>query len=184
VKTVLLDVDGVLADFVAGYLQLVCDVTGLRFQHENVTEFRIGRALGLTADDDRAVANGITQGWCAGLDPIPGAVDGYKKLSAIADVYIVTSPWNKCPTWTYEREQWLAKHFGIPHARVLHGSAKHLVRGDVLVDDKTETCVKWRDEHPDKTVVLWESPWNVRDAWGGVLTNDWDRLVRLVEVLP
>jgi 5'(3')-deoxyribonucleotidase len=180
---VLLDVDGVLADFVKSYLRLVYEVTGRWYEHHHVTEFNLGNALGLTADEASEVNKGIVQGWCSEIEPLTGAIEGVGALSYLADVYVVTSPWNKCPTWTYEREQWLARHFGIPHAKVLHGSAKHLVRGDVLVDDKTETCVKWQAEHPCSSCVLWKSPWNSRDAWAGVLTNDWGRLHALVKEL-
>jgi 5'(3')-deoxyribonucleotidase len=168
-KRVLVDVDGVLADFVAKYLQLVHEVTGKQFTHEQVTEFDIGKALGLTPEQSGAVARGVLTGFASMLEPLPGAVEGLRRLREISEVYIVTSPWNKCETWMSERERWLRVHFDFPHSHVLHGSAKHLVRGDILIDDKTET---------------WESPWNKRDPWAGVLTNDWDRVCRLVEVLP
>lgn len=183
-KRVLLDVDGVLADFVAGYLDLVAEVTGKRFTHQQVTEFNIGTALGFTAEQSAAIAAGVVTGFASNLAPLPGAIDAVKRLREIAEVYIVTSPWNKCDTWMSERERWLRTHFDFPHSHVLHGSAKHLVRGDVLVDDKTETIVKWQAANPGSTAILWECPWNKHDAWAGVLTNDWDRLIRLVEVVP
>lgn len=181
--TVLCDVDGVLADFVAGYLAVVEFVAGRKHTHAEVTQFDIGAALGFTPEQSAAIKRGISTGFATALAPLPGAVEGFGRLEEIADVYIVTSPWNSCPTWTHEREQWLKRYFGVTSSRVLHGSAKHLVRGDVLIDDKTETIVKWSAAHPGKTAVLWESPWNVRDAWAGVLTNDWDRLCRTVEAL-
>jgi 5'(3')-deoxyribonucleotidase len=182
---ILLDVDGVLADFVSSYLELVYQETGNRHTHEQVTQFDMKRALGLTDIDAAHVAAQIQrEGFCSAIEPLPGAVDAVRRLQAISDVYIITSPWNSCPTWTHEREKWLANHFAIPHAHVLHGSAKHLVVGDVLVDDRWDTCVKWRDEHPSKTVVMWESPWNRTCEWSGWLTNDWDQLIRLVEALP
>lgn len=183
-KTILLDVDGVLCDFVSGYLTLVYEETGRQFEHHHVTQFDLKRALGLSDTESASVAQRVQQpGFCAGLAPLPGAVDGVRLLQEVADVYIVTSPWNSNPTWTHEREKWLAAHFGIHHSHVLHGSAKHLVVGDVFIDDRAETIVKWNAAHPGKTAVLWETPWNAGNAWPGVLTNDWTRVRTLVEVL-
>ena len=179
-RRVLLDVDGVIADFVDGYLSLVTIATGKRFGHEDVTEFDIGKALGLSDEEKRSVNALVMTGFCSGLRPLGDAVRGVAKLREVADVYVVTSPWNSCPTWTFEREQWLKRYVCIPHSRVLHGSAKHLVRADFLVDDKTDTLRAWGEAHPEGTAVLWDSPWNTRDGWVGAHTSDWGELRDLV----
>jgi 5'(3')-deoxyribonucleotidase len=176
----LVDVDGVLADFVAGYLALVRDLTGKSFTHADVGEFDMGKALGLSKEELDSVHARIRPGWCRTLVPLPSAQDGMKRLAKCAEVYIITSPWNSCATWMSEREAWLAEHFDIHHGRVLHGSAKHLVRGDVLVDDKTSTCRAWRQAH-GRQAVLWSQPWNARDEYAGIRTNDWNKLVAYVE---
>lgn len=183
-KCVLLDVDGVLADFVSRYLDLVEEVTGRRYTHADVTEFDIGKALGFTPEQSKTIASGIRTGFASSLEPLPGAIDAVKRLREVAEVYIVTSPWNSCETWMSERERWLRVHFDFPHSHVIHGSAKHIVTGDVLVDDRHDTCVKWRDAHPGKTVVMWQAPWNEHCEWPGVLTNDWERLITIVKELP
>lgn len=181
--TVLLDCDGVLADFVAAFLDIVEEETGERFLHSDVGGFDIKIALGLDAAEAVRCYSRITPGFCGSLAPIAGAIEGVASLQDVADVYIVTSPWNSCPTWMSERELWLKKHFAIHHSRVIHGSAKHLVRGNFLVDDKAETVIRWQAAHPDKSAVLWAQPWNEYEPWGGVRTNDWARLRALVEAV-
>jgi 5'(3')-deoxyribonucleotidase len=181
---VLLDCDGVLADFVSSYLEIVRSVTGKTFTPDDVTGFDIGVSLGLSRDEASRCkrALGESRGFCESLAVYPEAQDGVARLQELAEVYVVTSPWNSCPTWTHEREAWLHEHFGIPHRRVIHTSAKHLVRGDVFVDDKTEAVQHWSDMHPDDHAVVWETPHNRQEPWNGTSTREWRYLQRLVEV--
>lgn len=183
-KTILLDVDGVLADFVAGFLALLESELGIKATREQVAHFDIGASLGLSREHSSQVkrALGSRVGFARELDIYPGAVEGVRLLEPIADVYIVTSPWNSNPTWMHDREHWLEKHFGIPHSRVIHTSAKYRVSGDVLVDDKTDTLGKWRDVQGGLP-VQWETPHNRLDRWMGISTNNWFELRELVERL-
>jgi 5'(3')-deoxyribonucleotidase len=171
----LLDCDGVLADFVGGFLKLLGATTDRWFTPEQVTHFDIGASLGLSPAESAAAKRAIssTPGFCSALAVLPGAVDGVRALREIADVYIVTSPWNSCPTWTHEREAWLKRHLGIPHSHVVHTSAKHLVRGDVFVDDKTEAVIAWQVVHPRGIGVQWHTPHNRLDEWSGPSTKSW-----------
>lgn len=178
---VLLDVDGVLADFVGGYLRLLAEHTGIVATHEQVTQFDIGASLGLTKDQAARMkrAVGSAEQFARSLSPLPGAIEGVRALQEVADVWIATSPWNSNPTWCHDREWWLKEHFGIPHARVTHTSAKHMLRGDFLVDDKTETLQKWLAEG-QSGAVQWETPHNRHDGWLGVSTNSWAELAERV----
>ena len=182
-KRALVDVDGVLANFVGGALAIVNNMLGTRYVSEEVTGFDFCAALGLPRDVAAAVkrAIGATRGFAAELDVLPGAIEGMSRLQRIAEVYIVTSPWNSNATWTHEREAWLHKHFGIAHSRVIHTSAKHICAGDLLVDDKTETCAAWRSAHPRGVAVQWRTAHNRRDAWDGLSTGDWDGLLDIVD---
>lgn len=172
---VLLDCDGVLADFVGDLLPIIHSVTGIRATREQITHFDFSASLGLSpaqsADVKRAIGGAVR--FARFLEPCPGAIEGVAALRDLADVYIVTSPWNSNPTWTHDREWWLRKHFDIPHANVLHGSAKHLVRGDVFVDDKTDAVIAWQDAHPRSVGIRWNTPHNQLDAYDGPATGLW-----------
>lgn len=174
---VLVDVDGVLADFVSGYLGIVEAVTGRDFKPENVTQFDIGASLGLTPEESALCGRALSKapGFCEALEVYPGAQDGIAALQKIADVYIVTSPWNSCPTWTYERERWLKRHFDIPSSRVIHTSAKHVCRGDFLVDDKVSAVRSWHQEHPRGVGVVWDTPHNQLESFPA-RTRNWSVL--------
>lgn len=179
---VLLDVDGVLADFIGGVLDVVYEVTDKQRQREEIDQFDFCKALGLTAGERREVMAtiGYRRKFCARLLPFPGAFDGIERLADLAAIHVVTSPWNSNETWTHEREWWLNHHFAIPHSHVTHTSAKHLIAGDWLVDDKTETCERWQAAHPSGVAVQWITPHNRKDGWTGRATNSWDELCRWV----
>lgn len=181
-KRVLLDCDGILSDFVRAYLYLLYVDFGIRAEPEQVTSFDIGASLGLTAEQSSAMkrAIGNEHELAKRMHVYPGAIDGVARLRSSADVYIVTSPWNSNPTWTHDREWWLREHFGIPHSRVIHTSAKHLVRGDFLVDDKTSTLVEWQASNPSGVALQWITPHNRRDGWLGPSTCSWDELCAAV----
>jgi 5'(3')-deoxyribonucleotidase len=176
---VLVDVDGVLADFVSGYLDLVGSLFDRWHTPAEVTHFDIAASLGLDARQAAIVkrALGDAEGLAARLQPYPGAVAGMAALRALADVYIVTSPWNSNPTWTHDREAWLKRYFDIPHTRVIHGSAKHLIHGDLFVDDKTDAVQAWQQAHPIGVGVQWQTPHNRLDAYTGPSTCSWDQVI-------
>lgn len=69
--------------------------------------------------------------------------------------------------------------FDIPHERVIACSAKHLIAGDVLIDDKTATLDRWAEAFIDgeTLAVQWETPHNRLDNWPGVSTNSWAQIV-------
>lgn len=178
---VLLDCDGVLADFIGGVLPLINGLLDTRHTAEDVTEFSFADALKMTPGDAARVkrAIGSQPRLAAGLAVYPGAIDGVRRLREVADVYIVTSSWDSNETWEFDRKAWLRRHFGIGHHDIVFTAAKHLVCGDMLIDDKTSTCEAWRAAWPRGIPVQWSTPHNRRDIWDGPCTSDWGFLVGL-----
>ncbi|BFM21691.1 5' nucleotidase, NT5C type [Gilvimarinus japonicus] len=73
-----------------------------------------------------------------GLDPMPGAVDAFKWLSAQPEleVFILTSPSEKNPHCYSEKRQWVEKYLGMETVnRLIISPHKDLNRGDYLIDD-------------------------------------------------
>jgi 5'(3')-deoxyribonucleotidase len=179
----LLDCDGVLADFTTRVIQLINSVLGTKYTVEDIDIGDFCAALGLDRSDSARVKQkiGKTLGFAASILPYPSATaERVAKLQEIADVYIVTSPWNSNPTWVYEREAWLFEHYKIKTSNILHGSAKYICDGDVFVDDKVEALKEWQDQHPDGVAVKWETLHNSKEPWP-VATNDWDVLLGIVK---
>jgi 5'(3')-deoxyribonucleotidase len=184
---VLVDVDGVLCDFIGGVLPLVGSITGRTVKHADVHCFDFCKALGLSPDHARAVKRHISEvpGWWQHLSPLPGAVEGVARLREIGEITIVTSPWNSCRTWLHDRETWLKKHFDIPHADVIATAKKWMVDGDIFVDDRSDTLEKWDAARIARGrpcgAIQWATPHNRAEKWNGHSTNDWGELIRIVD---
>ncbi len=179
---VLIDCDGVLSAFTEGWLKLINAARRTSFTPADVTSWDICASIGIPEDERGAAKRLLAEcpRFAARLDVLPGAVDGVRRLQELAEVYVVTSPWNSHPTWTHDREDWLRQHFNLPHSRVIHTSAKHVCVGDVFVDGKTSMCVTWAEAHPSGVAVQFQTPHNRRDTWAGLSTGSWDELIKIV----
>jgi 5'(3')-deoxyribonucleotidase len=155
----LLDVDGVICDFISSYLELVNRVTGRAHTIADITDFEF-KSLGLT-DHDRGQIEALMfqPGWVRSLSALPGAYDGLRLLRSRGhDLVFVTSPWRGHPTWAFEREQWLLERF--PDCKIIHTNHKRYVSGHVLIDDKPEHVNSWMLANPIGIGVLWDAPYN------------------------
>lgn len=183
---VLVDVDGVLGDFVGAVIREVRkkfpDVadpdqirSGWILDHMNKKEAQYARDV--IEDRNFAITMPLVEGAHNGIELIREA--GH-------DVYAVTAPWVEAPTWCYDRFIWLQNHFGIPSDKVVYTKAKYLVGGDVLIEDMQSTLKTWQSHFPagvcvwhherEPSAFKWkdivELPWaNVDELRVGVLNR-------------
>ena len=74
-------------------------------------------------------------GFFRNLDPMPGAIDAYEKLSKHFDVYILTTaPWSN-PQSFAEKLEWIKKYLPKAYKNVIFSHHKELNIGDYLIDD-------------------------------------------------
>lgn len=185
--TLLLDVDGVIADFPQHYRNLaqsICDRTLPALSECRV--WRMSEALGLSERETKRVDMMLQRPQTAyELEPMAGAVPSVRALTKCADVYFVTSPIELSPTWCYDRTNWLVRQFGAEIGeRVVHTYYKYLVHGDVFVDDKVSNVAAWQARWKDKAGVAWAAPFNendpLLDVHGIRRTGDWDDVFSLL----
>lgn len=194
---VLLDVDGVLGDFLEASLNVINQINGFETPKEEV---KSPFFVNLIEDKDHAHLTKKRQkyweyvcqpGFCASIKPFPEAQEAVERLlgDARVDLYIVTSFLRTAPTWVYDRNAWLLEHFDISPRQVVHTKSKHTVSGDVFVDDTLVNVHGWR-EHNKGSAILWEQPYN-RQSWEEypshghnlVRTKSWDFVLGAVESL-
>jgi len=141
-KIVYVDMDGVLADFVGGAIDL-----GL---------------FGTEAYFDTAI-NG-TEDFFLDLKPLPGAIEAYHTLTEKYDVYILsTAPWGIPNAWC-DKLHWVNKHLPeVSKKRLILSHNKHLNAGDYLIDDRLKNGAEkftgelihfGTDKYPDWKAVL------------------------------
>lgn len=156
-KTILCDVDGVLADCVGAICKEVEDLSPDDIKHWELS-------LSMTRKQHAQAVTAMGRpGFCQGLEWYAGAEEFLWKLQEAAAVYAVTSPFNS-ETWERERKLWL-KTFIHPNCILsVPTPAKTLVRGDILIEDHPGTAYRWLQANPEGHAVLIDRPWNQSEA--------------------
>lgn len=156
---ILVDCDGILADYCQACFDLIKDVTGNVHTLDQVTHWDLFDVLGYAQWKATFRLRQGDRGWCSSFPVYAGAQDAMQRLGQEHEIVIVTSPMTE-PTWTFERTMWLKQHFNIPKERIIHTAGKHYVEGDVLVDDSADHCRSWKAAHPYGMALLWDRPYN------------------------
>lgn len=115
-KILYVDMDGVLADFNSG-LDRVPDEVKCEYEGH---------------PDD-------IPGIFALMDPVEGALEGFRELARLFDTYVLsTSPWKNPSAWM-DKLLWVQTYLGdVAHKRLILTHHKDLNRGDFLIDDRTK----------------------------------------------
>lgn len=178
---ILLDVDGVIANFIG----LTLEHLPGNLKEEDVTGYDICEALSLSPSQ-RMRLQEIWQGsWFPSeIMPYHGAQDFVLALRALGDVYAVTAPMEGSIYWQGLRAQWLKDYFGLTN--IVSTNHKHLIRGDVMIDDNAE--------HLATTIcpfgILFARPWNKiaqERGWGAggayftAVTNSYEGILQTIE---
>ncbi len=177
--TVLLDVDGVIANFLGATLnRLNAAGKEVPYTEENWPSWDIAETIPQHKDFLHKIWS--SKYFCTGIPPYNGAVEGVLNLTSVADVYFVTAPAWYSEYWMDERYCWLEYHFKhkIPiKDRLIFTRAKHLVQGDIFVDDNYKHVM----DHPnsqtmDKFSLLWSRPYNKFHQTYCPVVRNWDEL--------
>lgn len=175
----LVDVDEVLGDFQTPALDIMAKVTGRRYRPE---DFEVWDIFSVLTDEQKELVFAEIEkpGFCSNLKPLRGAVEAIRYLRSLVDIFPVTSPFHSVP-WVTERNQWLGDHFGWKKSEIVHTSAKFLVRGDAILDDKPEHIVAWTAEYPAGLGMLWHIP-NTRTLGHDHLrVRSWEEVIERVK---
>lgn len=177
---VLLDVDGVLADFHTPCLQIINGLTGAKHKVEDFDDWDIFKALKVTKEVEQKTYDLMNlPGWCRSIEPYDDAYTGVSMLREIADIFICTSPM-KGDTWVSERNKWLSSHFGFSTKQIIHTSAKHVCAGDALIDDRISNLVAWKKAHPNGSAIRWAMPHLKSHDYDGPTADTWEHVIGYV----
>jgi 5'-nucleotidase len=177
-RRLVLDVDGVLADFVGHTLTLLGPIAPQGGRNAFTTWDFVTTLEPHVAD--HCIRGWRQQGWCRSIPPIDGAVEAVKQIrQAGVEVVYATSPMRNAPHWVEERFAWLAHHFDADadHVALVHNKA--LIPGTVMVDDKPENVEAWARTYPSASTFLWSAPYNASSPLGALNAfriDGWDRV--------
>ncbi|KAB5555240.1 hypothetical protein PHYPO_G00031220 [Pangasianodon hypophthalmus] len=142
---VLLDMDGVIADFEGGFLKKYRQ----RYPNdpyislEERRGFWVSTQYGELRGDlcDKAISIWESKNFFMELEPIPGSVEAVKEMAKMknTDVFICTSPIKHYAHCPYEKYAWVERHLGPDFLeKVILTRDKTIVSGDILIDDKPD----------------------------------------------
>lgn len=153
-KIILLDVDGVLADFVGATLNLVDrrDVKVDRWDfHEN---------LGMTANQLWTKIDGAGHDFWANMPKLPWADELVDMLAKSGLTTILCTSPSLSDGCNSGKVAWIRKNFPQFHRQFMITPCKHLLRGDfVLIDDSDDNVRKFRQN--GQSAILFPQPWNL-----------------------
>jgi 5'-nucleotidase len=157
---VLIDMDGVLADWEGSFLDRwrAGDPDGY---HVPLAARRTFRVVDQYPEPlrERVRAVYLAPGFYRDLPPIAGALDAVRAMRAAGhDVWICSSPLAEFRDCVLEKYEWVDTHLGPAWTTTLILTRdKTLVRGDVLIDDNPE--VRGRVT-PEWRHVVFDQPYN------------------------
>lgn len=159
---ILADCDGVFADFIGG----VC--AGLKAYGYNRTPDDIKHwALEASLPDEECrVTYQLMKepGFCHRLEWYEGAREFMRQLVREGETHVVTAPFRDGSHWMNERIAWLASEMPGDRVHFVQGKWKHLLRGNVLVEDHPKTAHDWLLANPGGIALLIDRPWNQPSA--------------------
>jgi len=173
-KTILIDLDGVIVDFVTAAFEVFGVYAG-HFDYPTEAGFDVLAALNKLREFDNAGKpissnefwNGTLaiESWWRSLNPYPGAIDFVNDLCNIGDVYLATSP-TLAPQCASGKMLWIQDRLPKLGRKFMIGSAKELMaRPDsILVDDREANCQKF--VVAGGQAVLVPRPWNYYKSAG------------------
>jgi 5'(3')-deoxyribonucleotidase len=153
----MLDVDGVLADFATPALAFLASINKYK-TYDQIHSWDI-------FEGNQEVENLFKEtyaskpGFCYGLKPLPGAVEFIRAARENYDIAIVTTPYD-VPHWCNERQSWLTDILGLSRSTITFTHHKQFVSGDIFIEDKAENIAKWHDFWPNQLAVIMDKPWN------------------------
>ncbi len=173
-----IDLDGVIANFNAGWMRRYNEEFGAELHPDLVTTwdglFRLTH-FGSMREFWHWARGGDGPSIFRDLDTFPGAVETLRALSMRHDIVIVTTK----PGWAiHDTFAWIADK-RIPTREIHVTSTKWKVACDVYLEDSPHQLATLLEHRPDAAVCRYVRPWN-RPMPGVIDVAGWDEFAGLI----
>ncbi len=179
------DIDGVVADTMAVFVDLVRDKLGIKdFSKEHIVEYELARCVPAprTAIEELLCIT-LSDEYTMKIPPLPGAKEFLSKLGQITDLHFVTAR-----IWPESIIRWLQNLLSDVDPNKIHviatgdPGAKAKILKDLgvraFVEDRVDTCYSLKRE--GFQVILFDQPWN-RRANDFIRIKHWNELDRYID---
>lgn len=150
-KTVLCDIDCVVADLLGPWLSAYNSEYAQDISIKDVSSWDLGKCV---PDGDDVYKIIRRPGFFASLPLLDGAAEGLEKLLCRHEVYLVSAAYSASAF--SEKFDWVRKHLPFMKDRVFltdGKTPKGLIRGDVLIDDGPHNLIDFKERNPSGTAI-------------------------------
>ena len=162
------DMDGVLCDLLTPWLAWINEQTGEGLTRSDITQWSMSKqtVLGNSVYDYLKDPQHF-----ADLMPMPGAVEGLKRLMYRHDVFLLTA----CAEESARigKRAWVQKHINRK-IEVVFSTEKYKHHADILLDDHSKNLALWRNRS-----ICYDAPYN--QNWMGERVTNWKEFNELIE---
>ncbi len=174
--TLLLDMDGIIADFDRYSLETYNRIHRTNFDPKDVHKY-IGDHEVIHPDiDPKAIRRPFKEpGAFINLPVIPGSQEAIERLLKFFTIFVVTTQYYGNPTCVHEKHVWLQRHFPAIADQGIFTKHKPQVKGDILVDDRPGNCQAYKAANPGAKTASLIYPWS-GTTHADILAPTWDEL--------
>lgn len=161
-NNILLDCDGVLADFVSASLKIHKRLE----KHRDIKKFNFYTDWGMSSEEFWEPLRGSF--FWENLRPYPWSAQFLRELKLHGDITIVTSP-STDPECCTGKMKWLERNFNFSPTDIVVGSKKWLLAGNgILIDDSQDNANRFRQN--GGLAILFPQSWNSA-------TGNWETVI-------
>jgi len=182
---ILCDMDGILCNLIKPWLACYnadyaeCDEEELSIA--DITQHAMHKLTPIGRDIYKYIN---MPGWFEQLEPLEGGVEGLAQLRGDGHRIFILSSMGRSKEAVNGKMTWLERHAPfIDHKHLIFTPAKHMVRGDVFIDDSPDKLAAYKGAWPGATTmgITWpyntEAPMDVRaddchhpaEAWSTIV---------------
>ena len=164
---ILVDLDGIVVDLLDNWLRLYNEEWNDSLTHSDITDWYLHKSVVPACGADVYKYLDLP-GTFLHSKPIPGAIESLGRLKELGhDITIVSSPATASHTYS-QKIEWCTKHLPfLKSADVILAKKKHLIYGDLLIDDFAENLTAYKKSWPNGMTATIAYPYN-KSAEGSV----------------
>lgn len=159
---ILVDMDGIITDTLPAWLERIHQYSGVKAEEHHIVKWNLMENPPLTGLDPKVVFGILNEkDFTLNLGAMADAAVSLKRLhDAGHDISIVTARFGtNCMPETLEWLRWTMPWFDA-EKKICFCYDKHRIVGDILIDDKAETLIRYHQEHPNAKLITIDYPYN------------------------